>query len=457
MREFSSFRDPSGHVFYNDGKLCRQINPCYRAQYDQLMQSGLYQKLISQDMLVSHHDAPAETGDANAYCVIEPEKIPFITYPYEWSFSQLKDAALTTLRIHRSALDHGMILKDASAYNIQFDRGTAKLIDTLSFDFYKEGTAWVAYGQFCRHFLAPLLLMRYVDVRLSQLLRLYIDGIPLDLADRLLQGKGGFTAAQHIRWHAKSVAAHTEDGKQPGQPKSVHISRFNHIALIESLIRAIERLSLGQVKTEWMDYYDGTNYTDKAQAGKEAVFSDFIRSSCFASVWDFGANDGRFSRIALANGAELAVAFDSDPIAVEKNYLTVKQNRQNIVPLLFDVTNPSPGIGFANRERLSVEGRGKPDCIVALAFIHHLAISNNLPLTNIAAWLEGLTDSLIIEFVPKEDSQVRLLLATRDDIFPDYRQDAFEQAFSAHFVCIRKEAVQDSARTIYFYQKGTNE
>ena len=454
MKEFSSFRDPSGFVFYEEGTVFRQVNHCYGKQYDHLMQSGLYETLVSRRLLIAHETANVEPKTPDAYCVIRPERIPLITYPYEWSFGQLQDAALATLNIHKCALEFGMILKDASAYNIQFDRGTSKLIDTLSFDFYEAGTAWVAYGQFCRHFLAPLLLMKYVDLRLLQLLRNNIDGIPLDLADQLLKGKGGFAGLQHIHWHAQSIGRHTGDGKAPAQIRPVAISKFNHVALIDSLIRTIEQLSIKNVKTEWMDYYSDTNYSPAAQKSKETIVAAAIRDQRVHTIWDFGANDGRFSRIALESGAELVAAFDSDPLAVERNYQQAKADGQAIVPLLYDFTNPSPGIGFANRERLPIHQRMKPDCIVALAIIHHLAISNNLPLETIAEWMASLTDTLIIEFVPKEDSQVQVLLATRCDIFSNYNPVAFETAFGAHFSMVHKEPIQDSLRTIYVYKKG---
>ena len=453
MKEQSSFRDPSGHVFYQDGVVYRQINDCYRAQFDALMESGLYVKLTAEGMLIAHQSVEWDKSDTAAYCVIAPERVPFITYPFEWSFSQLKDAALTTLRIHRTALDYGMILKDASAYNIQFVRNTAKLIDTLSFEFYEEGTAWVAYGQFCRHFLAPLLLMKHVDIRLQQLLRIYIDGIPLDFASKLLKRNHDALTTQHIHWHAKAIARHTEDGKSNSTQKPLQISKFSHIALIESLERMIERLTLEGVKTEWMEYYNHTNYSQEALAHKEEILVQMLQTGETRSVWDFGANDGRFSRIALENGAEIAVAFDIDPMAVEQNYLAGKKSKQNIVPLLFDLTNPSPGIGFGNAERVPAEQRMHPDCIIAFAIIHHLAISNNLPLGKIAEWMASISPLLIIEFVPKEDSQVQTLLATRDDVFPEYNQVGFETAFSEYFLLVTSREITGSSRTIYLYER----
>jgi hypothetical protein len=446
MREFSSFRDPSGVVLRENGVVLRQVNKCYQPQYDALMEK-LYAPLTGAGLLLEHAEQDAPARDASAYRLIRPVQIPYISYPYEWCFGQLKDAALTTLRIHRAALDQDMILKDASAYNIQFLRGRPVLIDTLSFDFYHPGSPWPAYGQFCRHFFAPLMLMAHRDLRLSQLLRVYIDGIPLDLASALLGRKGGFSARQHIHWHARATRRHAQDGK--GQVRKVSISKFSHTALIDSLIRAVEGLSLKGVVTEWGDYYRHTNYSDAAAQAKEGLVARYLDEVKPRTAWDLGANDGRYSRLALKAGGESVVAFDVDPIAVERSYHAVYAAREPMLPLVLDLTNPSPPMGFANRERTGILDRQTPDCVLMLAVVHHLVISNNLPLGVLAEWLASFAAHLIIEFVPKEDSQVRTLLATRDDIFPDYTQDGFERAFGERFDLLRSEPVEGSARRLY--------
>jgi hypothetical protein len=449
-----SFRDPSGVVFLRGDKLYRQVNPCYSGQYSALMSSGLYSELVKQKLLIPHDEVDVQGSDASAFKVLEPERVALISYPYEWCFGQLKDAALATLRIHRLALERDMILKDASAYNIQFVRGNAIHIDTLSFDFYKDGKPWVAYGQFCRHFLAPLFLMAYTDVRLSQLLRVYIDGIPLDLASKLLGRKGGFAAKAHIHWHAKSIAKHGRAGQSAGaSSRQALISKFKMTAMIDSLIRIVEKLQLRGVQTEWGDYYTRTNYTDSAVDSKKAIVAKYLAKLLPLVTWDFGANDGSYSRLACSGDDGFVVAFDIDPIAVERNHAEVRRTREKMLPLLLDLTNPSPAIGFANRERGTLDTRQKPDCILMLAVIHHLAISNNLPLGMIAQWLAKLCNNLIIEFVPKADSQVKILLTTRDDIFPDYIQQGFEEAFSAYFNVVEKQSVADSERTVYLMEK----
>ncbi|MCL2019402.1 MAG: hypothetical protein FWG70_06525 [Oscillospiraceae bacterium] len=457
-----SFRDPSGVVFRRGVKLYRQVNPCYKAQYEKLKSQGLYEELVKRGLLISHKEVDVQgidgcAGGDSSCMVIEPELVPLISYPYEWSFGQLKDAALVTLKIHRKALDFDMILKDASAYNIQFLRGKAIHIDTLSFDFYKEGEPWVAYGQFCRHFLAPLFLMTYTDIRLLQLMRTYIDGIPLDLASTLLKGKGGFAAKAHIHWHAKSVTKHGSAGQsEQSAPHKMSISKFKMTALIESLISIVGKLELRGVETEWGDYYARTNYSDMAAEKKKSMVAAYLDKVSPAVTWDFGANDGTYSRLALSGGTnenKFVAAFDIDPVAVERNYTAVKKSGENMLPLLLDLTNPSPSIGFANRERGSLEKRGKPDCILMLAVIHHLAISNNLPLGIIAKWVASLTENLIIEFVPKSDSQVKVLLATREDIFPDYTEQGFETAFADYFSITEKKGIEQSERKMYLMKR----
>ena len=462
----ASFRDPSGFLFSRDGVLFRQVNRKYEQEYARLMESGLYEKLIKAGLLIPHVEVdqlPAEetraerselTGERSrsvVYKVIQPERVPFISYPYEWSFSQLKEAALATLSIQRRALRVGMSLKDASAYNIQFVRGKAALIDTLSFEIYKEGQPWVAYRQFCQHFLAPLALMALRDVRLNQLLRVYIDGVPLDLASKLLPSKTRFNFGllTHIHLHASAQKRYAgEDVKSRGGT----MSKQAMIGLIDNLDASIRKLNWNSNGTEWGNYYDITNYSDAAFKHKKQLVAEWSGRLKPALVWDLGANTGVFSRVAGETGAYV-ISSDIDPAAVEQNYRQVKgEKTENILPLLIDLTNPSPSIGWANQERDSFASRGPANLILALALVHHLAISNNVPLPQVANFFASLGKWLVIEFVPKSDSQVQKLLVLREDIFPNYTREGFEAAFQQKFKICEAVNVHESERILYLME-----
>ncbi len=226
------------------------------------------------------------------------------------------------------------------------------------------------------------------------------------------------------------------------------------ISMIDSMIRTVEKLHLRNIETEWGDYYARTNYSSQAAESKKAIVGGYLASVSPVVTWDFGANDGTYSRLACAGGGgRFVAAFDLDFVAVERNHAAVRRSGENMLPLLLDLTNPSPAIGFAGRERAALPTRQRPDCILMLAVIHHLAISNNLPLGMIAAWLASLTDSLVIEFVPKTDSQAQILLATREDIFPDYTEQGFEEAFGKYFDTAEKKRVSHSERAVYLMRR----
>jgi len=448
-----SFRDPSGFLFYREESIFRQINFAYKEEYDFLIESGLYKDLADSNLLIPHEETDIN-GPApdKLYKVIKPEKIPFISYPYEWCFSQMKDAALATLAIQKRALNFGMSLKDCSAYNIQFKNGKPIFIDTLSFEKYKKGQPWVAYRQFCQHFLAPLALMSYKDIRLNQLLRAYIDGIPLDLASSLLQfyTRFKFSLLMHIHLHAK--AQQHFSGKTVKVTRG-HISRLSFMGLVDSLESAIRKLRWNAQATEWGDYYDNIHYLPEAFRHKKQIVSYFLDKLDPKVVWDLGANIGIFSRIPCANKVQV-ISFDIDPAAVEKNYVqSISTGEKNILPLLLDLTNPSPSIGWNNKERMSLLERGPADIVFALALIHHLAISNNLPLNEIADFFSRICDSLIIEFVPKEDSQALRLLSARKDIFTNYNQENFEYEFKKVFVIRDSIPIKSSKRILYLMER----
>ncbi|HEY8108967.1 MAG TPA: SAM-dependent methyltransferase [Patescibacteria group bacterium] len=448
-RHPASFRDRSGYIYRKNGVLLRSVEQPYKEEYDRLMASGLYDELVGDGLLIPHREVAGKDKVRGSYKTIRPEEVGFVSYPYEWSFSQYKDAALATLEIQRRALEQGMTLKDASAYNIQFHNGGPLLIDTLSFERYEKGAPWVAYRQFCQHFLAPLLLMSATDVRLGQLMRIHLDGIPLDLAVELLPKKTKLRPGVylHLVLHAKAQQKH-ESRAKAAKPRKVNLK-----ALISSLESLVKKLDWKPAGTEWGNYYTFTNYTDKAFREKGKLVRSMTRKVKPQSVWDIGGNNGEFSRVASDMGI-FTVSADVDPAAVEKNYRNVKKlDETNLVPIVLDLTNPSPAIGWANRERDRFRKRGPVDLVYFLALIHHIAIGNNVPLASVADYVSRMTKNLIIEWVPKGDSQVNILLATRKDIFDDYTQEGFEKAFKTRFSIVRKTKIKGTKRTLYLMKK----
>ena len=447
--ENSSFRDPSGFIYYERGKVIRKINPIYFYEYDFLMNSGLYQELVDCHLLIEHKEIKRTKQEI----LLEVARVPYITYPYEWTFEELKDAALLTIRINQIAMQYGMILKDATAYNVQFIGNKPIFIDTLSFMTYEENTPWGAYGQFCRHFVAPLALMKNIDVRMNELLKNHIDGIPLDLCSSLLGRKGGMISYLHIKLQNKSIQKHQNDGRN--EVASIQIKKESILNMLSMLERQIQSLVLKKYSTEWMNYYENSNYNDSAIRSKESLVLQYCKKLHLKKddlIFDIGANDGHFSYLLEKEVPSSILSFDIDSNSVERSYLNNKGRSSSVLPIIMDIFNPSSGIGFSNDERKSFMDRGSATVTLSLAFLHHLVISNNVPFDMVAKFFFQITKYLIIEFVPKEDSQVQLLLKTRRDIFEFYTIDSFKKSFSKYFNICEEDKILHSERTLFLME-----
>jgi hypothetical protein len=307
----------------------------------------------------------------------------------------------------------------------------------------------MAYRQFCEHFLLPLALMSRVDIGLGSLLRTHLDGVPLELGARLLGARSWRSLGLlfHVRLHAAAQRRYRD--RTPGAAAQRPVNAGTLLGLVRSLRAGIEGLKWNPAGTEWSDYTSDNNYTAAAAGSKRELVTDLLRGRGVRTVWDLGANTGEYSRAARAV-AERVVAFDVDPAAVELNYRRVRaEDEGGILPLLMDLTNPSPALGWAHRERHSLEQRGPADALLALALVHHLAIGHNLPLGRIAEFFARLGRTLVIEFVPKSDSQVQRMLRSRPDIFPCYTREGFEAAFRTSFEIDAVHPVAGSERLLY--------
>ena len=456
VRDPGSFRDPGGFIYRRDGVLYRQIGPSAIADWEAFLAGGLADRLISSGRLVGHEIVPLElaaTPDARA--VIRPDPIEFISYPFEWTFSQLKDAALLTLDIQLDAMRAGQTLRDASAYNVQFRGGRPTFIDSLSFEPYEVGRPWIAYRQFCEQFLAPLALMATRDVRLGRLLRADPDGVPLDMTSRLLPWRTRLDLGllSHIHLHARAQRQHEADADDGTAAKRARIDRRRLEALIGNLRGTVNGLRWTPGGTEWSDYADNTSYGERATADKDRLVDAFVRQVPGSRAWDLGANTGRYSRIAASAGKRV-LAFDIDPAAAERAYLAMRnEERTDILPLVMDLANPSPGSGWAGTERRSLLERADPDVILALALVHHLAITRNVPLPMLIDLFATLAPWAVVEFVPKDDRMVQRLLSTRQDVFPDYTLDGFRAAARSRFEVVVEEPIADSRRVLFLLHR----
>lgn len=449
-----SFRDPAGFVFKYKNTIYRQVNSSGKADFDYFVSSGLYDELAGLGLIVAHSEVELSNipSDDKRYKLLKPTPVPFISYPYEWTFSQLKAAALLTLQIQKIALSRGMILKDASAYNVQFIGRRPVFIDSLSFRVYETGSPWDGYKQFCEHFISPLAVASFGATDVIKMQRAFIDGMPLSTAAKLLPARAKLSKGlmMHLYLHAAGQRKYNKSYDDAASARAV--SKLAMTGLIASLEKAINKLKPAKQATQWGDYYSGTNYSDAAFAAKKKIVGRLLAEvkPKPKNVWDIGANDGTFSEIAARSGAYV-ISFDFDPRTVELNFSRSRDPvlADLILPLSQDLTNPSPALGWAHRERASLEARGPADVILALALVHHLAIGNNLPLAAIADFFSKLGRCLIIEFVPKHDSKTKLLLARRVNMFPEYSVDGFEAAFSKYFGVVKKVPVVGSQRVIY--------
>jgi len=450
----SSFRDPSGYIFIEDNILKRRILPIYFKQYYKLKKSNFFDKLFKFGLLINHKEVSASDTEI----VICPEQIPFITYPYEWSFVQYKEAALFTLKLQKFALENEFSLKDASAFNVTFHNGKAIFIDTLSFDFYEENTPWRGYKQFVTHFFGPLLLAHYHGSEILKLISNFIDGIPVKTIASMLPFKTKLNPFLYSNIHllSKFEDKHNEDYK--GEAKVTALSKKGQLNIIESLYSYIKKLELKE-QSEWGDYYNKTNYSDNAFNLKANIINGWVNTLNAKTVIDIGGNNGAFVRRITSN-LDLALVCDVDNNAVDNNYRQVKKNKESyMLPFVLDVLNPSANIGFNNTERFSFIERIKdfaPDVTLALAVIHHMTLSGNITFEMSAHFFASFSEHLVIEFPKQNDSWVQRLLKAKGEFkshFDFYSLKNFKSDFLKYFTIVEEQSVEDSERVLFLLKR----
>ncbi len=446
----SSYKDNSGYVFLYEGEYYRAVSQAYEKEYAQLMQSGLYDSLVHKKLLIAHQETETIPLENDVVRILYPTQIPVISYAYEWSFSMLKEAALCTLNNALEGMKFGMMLKDANTFNIQFLNGAPILIDTLSFETYQDNESWIAYRQFCEHFIAPLVLMKYCNASLNKLMLAYPNGIPLEVCKSMLPLKARFNMHVYLHIFLQNRIA-SKPTHNNGNTKQ-YFSKQKLFTLLEGLKSFVSSLELKKAKTIWDNYYNETILSQGYLQDKKTIVNSYLELIPFQTLLDLGANDGEFSLL-YKNTSKQIIALDEDRNCIEKLYRQCKQESvQNILPLICNLTNPSPDLGWNNDERPALFKRINADVTLSLALIHHLAIANNLPLEKIISFLHSLSPYLIIEFVEKEDPKVQQLLANRKDIFDSYNLQHFKTVI-ADFYDIQKETKITNTYRILFLLK----
>jgi hypothetical protein len=464
--EPGSFRDPDSRVLVSDQGVFRLLSETGLADWKALAGSGLFARATADGSLIPTHELngdlalPAELDGAEtalvkpAAAVLRHDRIPFVSYPYEWTFGMLRDAALLELDLLLAALDDGLILKDATPYNVQWRGIRPVFVDVGSFERLREGEPWAGYRQFCMQCLYPLMLAAYRDVAFQPLLRGRLEGIAPAEAARLLSGRQRLRRGvlSHVVLHARLERRyeHRAGADVRGELERARFSVELVRANARRLRKLVSRLEWRPGASAWTRYRETSTYSDAETAGK----ADFVRAAVAEVAprltWDLGANDGLFSRVAAEAGSYV-IALDSDHATAETLYRSLREaDETSILPLVADLADPSPGLGWRGRERRPLLDRGRPDLVLCLALVHHLSIAANIPLAEVVAWLADLGAPVVVEFPSREDPMVaRLLAAKRGDAHPDYDRSHFERCLERHFDVERREELSSGTRILY--------
>ena len=463
--EPGSFRDREGRVFYREDKVYRALSPKALEDWRALEQTAFFQRAQQDGRVVatSETDAaqrPDDDDEALSWAgVLEHERVPLISYPSEWSFGMLRDAALLQLDLLLDALEEGFVLKDSSAFNVQW-RGTDPVfIDVPSFQRLEPGEPWVGYLQFCQQFLYPLLLTAHKDVPFNGWLRGQVDGLqPADMS-ALFSGLGRFRRGvfTHVFLQAKLAAA-TADAPRAVRNEARELG-FS-AELIKNNARRMRKLVAGlewkRSSSEWSSYGSSHNYSEEEHRAKESFVARAAASRDWHLLWDVGCNDGRFTRVAAAHCRE-AVAVDIDPLVVDRLYQDLRSRPvegARVLPLVGDVADPTPARGWRGLERASLQDRMQPDLLLALALVHHLVIGRNVPTAQLVEWLASFGCHLIVEFPTRRDSMVKRLLLNKEDHYDDYRVEFFEERLARHFEILERQEQAEGERVLYFVSPG---
>ena len=465
--ESGSFRDRSGRVFYDHGHVYRALGVDGLADWSTVSQKSFVQKAMKSGGLIhteSTVGVESPLSDFRCEAVLRHDVVPVVTWPYEWSFSMLRSAALLTLELMQEALLEDAILKDGTPYNVQFVGACPTWIDTGSILPLRPGQIWDGYRQFCQMFLYPLMLQSWKNVDFQAWLRGSLEGISPRVFASLLSMRDMFRrgAFSHVWLHAKLQGENAAKPKLADSMKASGFSRDMIISNVRGLRRIVERLSWNADKSTWSDYDKSSTPVQRDATIKEQFISEVCRSrsaqmtitgtKTWKTVWDLGCNQGRYARLA-AQHSEAVLAIDSDHLSIDRLFRTLHaEGNRTITPMVCNLSDPSPSLGWRLQERRSLEQRSKPELVFCLALIHHLVIGSNLLLSDVIDWLASLKATVVLEYVDRKDAQVQQLLANREDVFSDYSIEAFRRHVHRSFTVVKEQSLANGTRTLFWLQ-----
>ena len=464
-----SFRDPSGRVYRLDeaegSRVIRGLTDETAATMERLLSEPFFRRLVADGDVVQTTSLPREDTAASHMIemgwasAVEHESVEFVTWPYEWPFSMLKDAAILQLRLLDVSVRNGWMLKDATPYNIQWRGIRPAFIDVPSFVPLGDRDYWQGYRQFCSTFLTPLFLTAHLGIPFQPLLRSRLEGIPPDEATRYFHGLRRFKRGvlSHVWFPAKAERRMLRRGS-PGQPMASRRKqpRTMLLALIDSLMRLVNGLSYSHTSSDWSQYQETHTYSDRDFERKKNFVNRHTLALRPRLLWDLGANTGVFSRIA-AQHSDIVVAVDGDQDAVDMLYRgALEGGEQNIIPLVIDLANLSPGQGWAGRERAAFDKRRSPEMILCLALLHHMRVSANIPLSLFIEWLGSLDATVIVEFVGRDDEMFLKLIEGRSQDYVDYTAEHFQVEIARYFTIRDRLQLKDGKREMLLLEpKGS--
>lgn len=451
IEEKGSFRDPAGKIFYSDEKVFRKVNKDGINRLKFILENNIISKSIEKEFLIK----TTKYKSTEEECIFEHEKIPYISYPYEWSFSQLKDAALHHLDFSLFLLELNATLIDASAYNIQFIKSKPIFIDLLSIKKYEEGEYWIGHKQFCENFLNPLILKSKKGINFNNWFKGNLEGIETSDLNNILSftDKLSYNIFVQVYLLNKLEIRSKQNKNITVKKNTKKFPKKSFVSMLMQLRKFIHNLEDKKNVSLWQDYSFKNTYKAEEENKKVKCVENFCKKNDFNLLADIGCNNGLYSSTALKNLCKYVVGFDYDLNVIELAYKKSKLENLNFLPLYFDAVNPSSNIGWDEEERMSFKKRAKFDGVIALAFEHHLSIAKNIPLDKVVEWIMKLAPRGLIEFVPKNDETIKKMLEIKGDIFPNYSEETFKESISNKGKILSVSKISESGRVIYEYER----